>query len=254
MTEETTPHIHVETCADAALPDDEASVPPSKKDLLKTLNALIELETRNASASLWFMIFYARKSERLSPECMALKKRVLETPDDADAFPEITDECCNLKLRMNENIAQARLFSVIAGMYVAVPMAMGIIYLIYMKTGISGIFGIDLPPKLIAYSILGAFVYLSTLFLAPREKEPEQGNLILHMPASPAANFPARLFLALAVPVVLVGMFLDGDGNLKTELEATPELLSFGCGYSAKLVVDVFNKLVEKASKMIEAL
>ena len=48
-------------------------------------------------------------------------------------------------------------------------------------------------------------------------------------------------------------LFFTEKGEI-AKVRMSPELLSFACGYSAKLVMDIFNKLVEKGSKMIEAL
>ena len=57
-----------------------------------------------------------------------------------------------------------------------------------------------------------------------------------------------RLAIAAVVPIVLVVHFFDNAGQLK-KLQVGPELLSFTCGYSAKLVIDIFSKLVEKARR-----
>jgi hypothetical protein len=43
----------------------------------------------------------------------------------------------------------------------------------------------------------------------------------------------------------LVILFFIKEGQLG-ERNISPELLSFACGYSAKLVVDFFNKIIEK--------
>lgn len=49
-------------------------------------------------------------------------------------------------------------------------------------------------------------------------------------------------------PVPLYGRMSKPDGTIG-EFTLSPEILSFGCGYSARLVVNIFNKLVEKGSK-----
>jgi len=50
-----------------------------------------------------------------------------------------------------------------------------------------------------------------------------------------------------------VVLFFTKEGTI-ADVKISPELLSFGCGYSAKLVVDLFNNIVEKGSKMVQAI
>ena len=105
--------------------------------------------------------------------------------------------------------------------------------------------GVEAPEKLISLGIAGAFLYLATEFLTTQENNLGQYSKI--------TSFLVRLSLAIIVTIVLVVLFFDSKGQVK-DVSVSPELLSFCCGYSAKLVVGLFNKLVDKGSKMIDAI
>lgn len=109
------------------------------------------------------------------------------------------------------------------------------------------VLGVEVPVRLMTLGVVGAFMYLATSVLRRQresEPDPQLAGII---------EFAARLAMAVVVPIVLVTIFFHADGSLK-QIGVTPELLSFICGYSAKLVVDLFNKIVEKGSQMIQAI
>lgn len=105
--------------------------------------------------------------------------------------------------------------------------------------------GVEAPEKLISLGIAGAFLFLATEYLQKQEPSGQFNNKV--------STFLIRLTLAVIVPIVLVILFFDKSGNIQ-EMSITPELLSFSCGYSAKLVIGIFSKIVEKGSKMIDAI
>ena len=120
-------------------------------------------------------------------------------------------------------------------------------FLLMSKVGISflkEILQVKQPTKLISLGIAGAFLYLTIQL--PTELRP------LSEPKSKFASFVVRLLVAIVMPVVIVILFFTEEGQAKIKL--TPELLSFACGYSAKLVIDILNKIVEKASDIIKAI
>ncbi|WP_262636512.1 hypothetical protein [Vibrio alginolyticus] len=105
--------------------------------------------------------------------------------------------------------------------------------------------GVEAPEKLVTMGIAGAFIYFITDLLKRMDStEVSQGVGVL--------KFTIQLTLAVLVPIILVSLFFDGDGKL-SELSLSPELLSFVCGYSSKLVIDTMNKVVEKVTKMLQA-
>jgi hypothetical protein len=108
--------------------------------------------------------------------------------------------------------------------------------------------GVEAPVKLITLGMAGAFVYLATSLMA-RFSNNESAN----RPFDHIIRFTIQLLLAIIVPVVLVALFFTQQGEI-SNVKISPELLSFACGYSAKLVIDFFNKIVEKASKIIDAI
>lgn len=65
-----------------------------------------------------------------------------------------------------------------------------------------------------------------------------------------------RLFIAVVIPFVLVVVFVDGDGKIVEKLDGkkATSLLSFACGFSATLVTEFMNKLVDKARNMVKVL
>ncbi|WP_291585549.1 hypothetical protein [Comamonas sp. UBA7528] len=113
---------------------------------------------------------------------------------------------------------------------------------------VKSVLKVDAPERLITFGLAGAFLYLATSVLAALNREEGTKDA-----ASKTADFTIRILLAMVVPVVLVALFFSPDGEINAA-KLSPELLAFACGYSAKLVVDLFNKIVEKCSKMIEAL
>lgn len=104
--------------------------------------------------------------------------------------------------------------------------------------------GVEAPEKLISLGIAGAFLYLATEYISKQENYNENPKISI---------FLVRLSLSIIVPIVLVILFFDKKGNIK-EMSISPELLSFCCGYSAKLVIGLFNKMIEKGSKMIDTI
>jgi len=104
--------------------------------------------------------------------------------------------------------------------------------------------GVDAPEKLVSLGVAGAGLFVATDYLQKSEIL-TKGNKI--------AVFLIRLALAIVVPIVLVVLFFEKNGTVK-KLSFSPEVLSFVCGYSSKVVISLFNKIVEKATKMIEAI
>lgn len=107
---------------------------------------------------------------------------------------------------------------------------------------------VDAPERLITFGVSGAFLYLATSVLSNISKSKEGNDAI-----SKVADFSIRILLAILVPILLVSLFFTSDGKL-SEVKISPELLAFSCGYSAKLVVETLNKVVEKISKMLEVI
>ena len=104
--------------------------------------------------------------------------------------------------------------------------------------------GVDAPEKLISFGISGAFVYLATSLITQSSAFGAMGTV---------TNFAFRFLLAVVVPIILVALFFSPQGQLK-ELTLTPELLSFAVGYSASLLTETLNKVVEKVSTMVKAI
>jgi hypothetical protein len=108
-------------------------------------------------------------------------------------------------------------------------------------------FGINAPERLITLGILGSLTYLFTSVINKQECGTLSG------PSWAIFTFIVRLVISIVVPVVLVILFFAHDGSIKS-LKITPELLSFGCGYSAKLVIDILNKIIQKCTSIINSL
>lgn len=117
----------------------------------------------------------------------------------------------------------------------------------YLSATINMLFGINAPERLIIIGILGAIMYLFTSILN-RQEYKSVGE-----PAWMVLTFIVRIIVSIIVPILLVVLFFSSDGAIKS-LRITPELLSFGCGYSSKLVIDILNKIIQKCSSMINSL
>src|SRR5262249_49778918 len=100
--------------------------------------------------------------------------------------------------------------------------------------------------RLISLGLMGAFLYFATSMLALAEGKTMRFARLL--------DFSIRILLAVLVPILLVVLLFKPDGTRKELSVLSPEVLSFVCGYSAKLVIELLAKLVEKGSKMIAAI
>lgn len=58
---------------------------------------------------------------------------------------------------------------------------------------------------------------------------------------------------AVVVPPVIVILFFEPDGSMR-DFKPSPELLSFLCGYSLKVIMDLLAKVIEKVNAAIRAL
>lgn len=66
-------------------------------------------------------------------------------------------------------------------------------------------------------------------------------------------NLLIGIVAAVVVPPVIVVLFFEADETLR-EFKLSPELLSFLCGYSLKVILDLLAKVIEKVNAAVRAL
>lgn len=222
----------------------------TREQLLVEIDGLLTLiRTRTNS---WFALTFlpaslAEKISELSVKCIDLKYQVLEAEDDQVALLEASKQFLDLEIWVKRRVAKNDLLPRVFALYFGFALLLLSIQWIDFSTIVTKTLGIAAPEKLITLGIAGAFVYLATSLLS-RIQGQEGDTQIKYV-----IDFTIRLSLAIIVPIILVVLFLKPDGTTG-EVAITPELISFACGYSAKLVLDIFNKVVEKASLMIKAI
>jgi len=218
----------------------------NKEDLIKRLDTLID-DTRNRQGGIAAMFGgLIRTVSDISGEAIDLEKEIAEASDDVGSVLEKYKRVLELEGRFRRQVVRLTLLPATLLVYFV---AVGLFFLLRyvdLSTFVQKTLGVQAPGKLISLGVSGAFIYLTTSLLSRSEASgPSQFSAVL--------NFSLRLLLAIVVPILLVVLFFNSDGSLK-KLTVNVELLSFACGYSAKLVVDLLAKIVEKGSKMIAAI
>ena len=187
-----------------------------------------------------------RRLQEVAAECINLQIELVDASDDPTGLLQLQKKV----IQLEHDYSRAKTFVVVMPavllLYVAVPLTWFGITSLDIGGFIKTTLGVEAPEKLITLGIAGAFLYLATSLLH-RTAE------ISDKQVAGIVNFSVRLLMAVVVPIVIVTIFFTAEGKAK-DLTLSPELLSFACGYSAKLVIDLFNKIVEKATNMIQAL
>jgi hypothetical protein len=221
----------------------------TKDELLHKTDELIE-KLRGEQINFMVLIFSPSghsKIDSYAEKCIDFQKKVKSSSGEDDSIYELYKEFIVLERTTKRRSAMLSALPSIMILYVS----FFAVFFLLTSVDISGFLektlGVSAPGKLITLGVAGAFVYLATNGLIRTEKEDSKTQF------SVVLNLTTRFILAVIVPIILVVLFFNEDGTAK-ELTLSPELLSFACGYSAKLVVELFNKIVEKGSKMIGAI
>jgi len=219
----------------------------AKEDLIKRLDILIDdARHRQGGISAMFGGPLTRFVNDVAIDAIDLEKEIFASPDDASVVLDMYKKVLDLEGRFRRQVLRLGLIPGTVLVYViAFAFFFGLRHF-DLAGFVQKTLGVQAPGKLISLGVAGAFVYLATSLLS-RFESSGSGQF------SAVLNFSLRLFLAIVVPIVLVVLFFNPDGSTK-KLTVNVELLSFVCGYSAKLVVDLLAKIVEKGSKMIAAI
>ncbi|WP_420266187.1 hypothetical protein [Candidatus Magnetominusculus dajiuhuensis] len=235
----------------------DAETISNKAGLSSEIDRLINLiRTRSTSV---FTLFFLRpeaeqKTKALYSACITLKKKVIAADDATQSLMDLEMEFLELEIMGKRRAATNNLVPKGVGLFVGIIILFLVLKYRYddVTAFITITLGIkDLGHELIraiVFGIAGAFVYLfmSLLSRPPVTDAKDQLAKII--------DFMIRLPLAIIAPIILVVLLFNPDGTIIEKIKPTPELLSFLCGYSAKLIMDVLNKLVEKVTKMIGTL
>jgi len=222
----------------------------TKEQLLAEIDGLIALiRTRSNS---WFALTLlpptlAENVSELSAKCIDLKHQVLAAEGSPGSLLGASKQFLDLEIWVKRRVAKNNLMPTVIALYVGFALLFFLIQWVDFGSIVTITLGVAAPEKLITLGIAGAFVYLATSLLS-RVQGQEGDTQLKHI-----IEFTIRLSLAIIVPIILVVLFFKPDGTVG-EVTITPELTSFACGYSAKLVLDIFNKVVEKASLMVKAI
>lgn len=216
------------------------------KDSLEIeLQHLIDRLRGEKSTLIALLPFKATSQADYAIRCLDLKHRLNSATDDE--LVELQKEFLSLEQAAHRHSVLLNTVPSVALLYVVAT----VLFLGLTSADLAGfvnhVLGVRPPEKLIALGIFGAFTYLATTTLTDIRAQ--------HAPSAfnRTMEFSLRVGLAIIVPVILVVVFFNESGATREDSIA-PELLSFACGYSVKLVVELFNKIVEKGSKLINAL
>ncbi|MCR8655832.1 DUF2304 family protein [Paenibacillus endoradicis] len=221
--------------------------------LLNRLDIIIQvLRDRSKNAmGMFFSTFLPSINRRLNDfaiECLELEKEINTTVLSVNNIYEFKHKITILEIKFNSTYTRLNFFPAFLSVYVGSFLVVLLISFFDVPGWINNFFGVSTSSKLISFGIAGALLYMATKLLTHIES-----NQLNNKQLASVLDVSIRLMLAIVVPIVLVVIFFKPDGTLG-DFSVSPELLSFVCGYSAKIVIDIFNKLVEKVSKMIEAI
>lgn len=186
--------------------------------------------------------------DALLDQCVDLQKELLSITESDPAILDIEKKVYALETAYRRLRARLQFLPSVLLLYSGGFLAFWLVRFVDIPKFITATLGVEAPEKLISFGIAGAFLYLATSLLSKIESASAGRSQFAGV-----ANFTLRLLLAVVVPIVLVGLFFAKDGTVR-QVKVSPEILSFACGYSAKLVMDLLNKIVEKARKMVEAI
>lgn len=214
-----------------------------KDELQKNIDDIYLMLKNNAG---WLVLQGERKKkyESLIADLSTLEQGLNE--------PTVTNQDLYIIKRdihiLESNVVKFREYSVILPYIAVIYFGCAAIFLLItifdVPKFISDTIGVNAPEKLISFGIAGALLYLATNIIS-RSKDNSKLNKI--------TDFSVRILLAILVPIVLVALLFSDNGEL-VEFKITPEIISFACGYSANLVVEIMNKFVEKISQMIKSI
>lgn len=223
----------------------------TKNELMENTDDLI-LKLRGEQMNIFVLLMLPAmggRVDRYTDQCIDFQKKIQGAPDDHDSLLDLYKEYVVLERTTKR---RAMMLSTIPSLFILYFGFAGIFWLVTsvdIPDFIENTLGVKAPGKLISLGVAGAFLYFATTGLKlttdTNNEESKQYYAVL--------NWSIRIFLAVVVPIILVVLFFNEDGSVKN-FELTPEILSFICGYSAKIVVELFNKIVEKISKAISAI
>lgn len=224
---------------------------PTPLELSKRLDLLLDTLEKQPTRIFFGLVPLKSKTERTK----ALIARIMQVQSDVLLFDGNMTDFQFLRTEVIECERSARFPMTIwqfLGLVILFFLILGIFGSPDTWTAINGYLktlGIMAPGPLIGLGIAGAVLYFAIEHLQNTEALSRESKMVVYL---------IRLFLAVVVPIVLVALFFgkistDAKGNTG-ELSRSSEILSFACGYSSKVVVVFFNKIVEKAIKMIHVI
>jgi len=220
-----------------------------KEELINEIEKIIK-GVRNPPALMHFMPnmpYSRRRFGEIIDKCIDLQKELASKDESLELF-DLQKKFYSIEAEYKNLRGYLMLMPSVMVLYIGIFLIYAAIRWIEIPKFIKETLGVEAPEKLITFGIAGAFVYLATFLLTKLETITEGDTQFVAI-----ANFTIRLSLAIVVPIILVALFFTNEGEFG-EVKISPELLSFACGYSAKLVVDFFNKIIEKCTKMIETI
>ena len=220
----------------------------TKEELKTNLLKIIE-GTRNPPAILNFVPLPYTKGRfnDLVNECIDLHREIDESSEDSDTWVH-TQKLFTIEAEYKRLRAKLMMMPSVFLVYFGFVAIFFIIKYVNFTGFIKDVLRVDAPERLITFGVAGAFLYLATSMLSSISSSQDGQDAVERI-----SDFTIRILLAIVVPILLVSLFFTSDGQL-ADVTISPELIAFACGYSAKLVVEILNKIVEKASRMLEAI
>lgn len=226
-------------------------MPITKEQLLEESTELLE-ELRSEQRNPAVLLFSPATSGRMDSYihgCIDFQMQVLEASEtDQSKLLELYRDLIILERTTRRRVLFLNIIPAVLLLYVVFVIAFVVLTSFDIETFLKNNFSVETPIKYISLGVSGAILYLITSYIGAREPTSQGGDKF-----SSLLDVTLRFVLAIFVPVILVILIFNPDGTYK-EIFISPEFLSFVCGYSAKLVIDLLSKLVEKAQNMVKAL
>jgi hypothetical protein len=226
-------------------------VPITKEQLIEESTQLLE-ELRSEQRNSAVLLFSPATSGRMDSYihgCIDFQMQVLKVDEtDQSKLLELYRDLIILERTTRRRVLFLNIIPAVLLLYVVFVLAFVVLTSFDIEAFLKNNFSVETPIKYISLGISGALLYLITSYISARESSNLGGDKF-----SSLLDVTLRFVLAIFVPVILVILIFNPDGTHK-EIFISPELLSFACGYSAKLVIDLLSKLVEKAQNMVKAL
>ncbi|WP_448187454.1 hypothetical protein [Azospirillum sp. sgz301742] len=227
---------------EASRPVESSPLDDVKAEVERILTGVTnDLQTRDTTFDM--PIVDERRSLALYTEAVRMQVKLHATTDYV-AVQELRIAAVGLESRYKV-FSGARITKLMCALLALLLLASTVVWHTQIIDTIKWWFGDNKPLKFITIGLSGFMLYW--IGRASRYSETLTGK------SGVVLDMIVGVIAAVVVPPVIVILFFDTDGTLR-EFKPSPELLSFLCGYSLKVILDFLAKVIEKVNAAVRAL